>query len=333
MSLANRYPAIRCSRCNRKRESKCKNYLGCDFDIYRAAIIRQFPVRPPTKYYCTISGAANAGKTYYLVTLLFFLMKDMTVKKILYKYGIKDIIFADPISKKYHNDLLNDCKDGGLKLTSPAEPLKFFNLIIFRDGSKDPIELVLFNSSGERFEDPTISGDLTKKEHDLCGAAILHFVDPREDSKLHDILLKPKIIQCKNLDIIDFLYRLVQINNYGIQYIEMPLGICVSKFDLLSHKIPNPLPEDIYVSILSRKLFKDIDYSSRILKEFLSLHSTTIEPDILSRRYYPEKLRYFGVAAFGNDQTPARWENRTPKGVLAPFLWMLRELQIIPRKK
>ena len=331
MTLRN-YPPIRCSRCdsNRIDLTKCKK-PDCDFETYRDAITRQFPVRPPIKYYCTISGAANAGKTFYLITLIHLLIEEPKTKKYLRRYGIKSISFADPISSGYYKSFLNDSRNGQLQLTLPTQPLSFFNLIIHRTNHKQPpIELVLFNTAGETFEDRTYNNDLRAMDHDLRGIAMLHFVDPRDDSSLNDLLLKPKgeTHQCKDLDIIDYLYRLHQSSKHGVQYLNFPLGICVSKFDLLNHTIPQYLPEDIYVSISSLSLFHDINKSSKELQAFLDKNSKTIDPYLLIERHTQERLRYFSVSSFGSDDTPI-WSNRKPKGVLAPFIWMLKELRII----
>jgi len=333
MTLKNYKPLI-CSRCNSTRIKlvKCERD-ECDFEDYRDAIVNHFQAGPPPKYFCTLTGGVNAGKTYYLISLLHSLMEDKGTKRLLRKYGIAKIFMIDPISKRTFRKLKNECERGMLALTDPdPKTLSFFNVFIsLTNGSV--AEIVLFNTSGEKIEDYFLDNDARIKAHELQGAATLHFVDPREDTMLNNILENPKDASygpCKDYKIVDFLHKVLQIMNRGTTIVNNPVAVCISKFDLLLSRIPFDIPENPFIELHSKNLFKDIDVNSRNLYQFLYEKSETIQPEELEDSF--NNIRYFAVAPYGSDHTPALWNKRTPYGVEAPFIWLLKELEILPKQ-
>jgi hypothetical protein len=330
------YRPIICSRCNRLRKELigCNdNQYGCDFEKYRDAIIRRFHNGPPQKIFITLTGGVNSGKTYYLLVLIDLMLNDDPTKLHLKKFGIDDVFLADPITKETFNGFLNECIAGKLMLTVPNK-LTFFNVFI-RLYNGRIYELVLFNTSGEKIEDIFLADDEYTSAHELKGAAVLHFVDPREDSNLNSILKNPKDPSfgvCKDYNISDFTHSILQVVNRGKRIVDNPVAICISKFDLLMHKIPYELPENPYIDLLydlsGNSFFSEIDQKSISLSQFLSNKSSTIKPSRLQSKY--SVLNYFALAPFGSDKYPAYWQDKTPKGILAPFLWIINELKILP---
>ncbi|TVL99008.1 MAG: hypothetical protein CV087_19695 [Candidatus Brocadia sp. WS118] len=239
-------------------------------------------------------------------------------------------MMIDPVSEEYFKRFTEQAKHGRLTLTLSEEPLSYFSLFVF-DFKGKPAELVFFNTSGEKIEDEFLGRNIRSKSHELKGAAILHFVDPREDSKLNSLLHNPKSLDygaCKDYDIVEFMHKLMQFNNRGPTVINNPLAVCISKFDLLMHRIPYDIPEGLFSNALAADYFGDIKAKSKSLSGFLDTYSTTVNPSDLQNKY--KKLEYFAIAPFGHDDYPAMWEKRSPKGILDPFLWILKELEIIP---
>ncbi len=328
------YPPIICSRCARIRAelTACKEVEDCDFEPYRDSIMRRFHGGPPPKFFFTLTGGVNAGKTFYLLVLIDLILKDDATRLYLKKFGISDIFLVDPITRENYKTFLKQCEAGMLLLTD-SKKLSFFNIFInLFDGST--FELVLFNTSGEKVEDIFLSEDEYTTAHELQGAAVIHFVDPREDSKLNSMLKNPKDPKygaCKDYNISEYIHSVLQVVNRGVAIVNNPVAICISKFDLLIHKIPYSLPENPYVELLDEisndLYFIDIHSKSTSLHQFLAEGSSTIKPSKLQDRY--GSLKYFALAPFGNDKYPAYWHHRIPKGILAPFLWILKELKIL----
>lgn len=329
------YKPIVCSRCNRLRTELigCKEIDDCNFESYRNDIIRRFHNGPPQKIFFTLTGGVNAGKTFYLLVLIDMILNDEGTKIHLKRLGIKDVFLVDSITKETYKRLLNESNAGMLKLTEPKD-FTFFNVFLSLYNGKI-YELVLFNTSGEKIEDIFLKDDEHTDAHELQGAAILHFVDPREDSLLNSILKNPKdptYGACKDYKISEFIHSVFQVTNRGKRIIDNPIAICISKFDLLMHKIPYDLPENPYVDFQDDMrtdiYFNEVSEKSVALAEFLSANSSTIKPSMLIDKY--SALRYFALAPFGSDKYPAYWQEKISRGVLAPFLWAIKQLKIIP---
>jgi hypothetical protein len=333
--MKNLFPPLTCNRCNDCRHThvRCeRDRIICDFEEYRDAIWDYFGKKFAfTKHYITMSGGVNAGKTLFLVSLIDKLLYDKETKLQLQRHGINNVEMIDPISLRNFKNIVDYCAVGKLQFTKIEEPLSFFSLFLFCANDKIH-ELVLYNTSGEKIEDEFTYNNIRTKAHELIGTATLHFVDPREDSALNRLLLNPKNTskfgQCKDFDIVSYINKVMQYVNRGVLIVNNPIGICVSKFDLLRHLIPYNIPENHFVD-LSVNIFEDIDSVSNELCEFLTRNSKTIDPNELQSKY--RVIKYFPVASFGSDSFPPVWANRNPKGVLAPFLWLLKELEILPK--
>ena len=328
------YPYLICNRCNtlRLEHTKCIR-TSCDFESYRNAVWEYFGRRfVYPRYPLTLTGASNAGKTVYLITLINQLLTNKIVKAKLLEYGIKDIKMIDPISLEEYKRIRQAFSKGKLEFTKQDEPLSFFSLFFFPVTGKI-FEVVLYNNSGEKIQEKSEFNTIDLvKDHELLGSATLHFIDPREDSLLNKKLIKPKDISkfglCHDYDIVSAINDSMQRINRGVKLVNNPIGICISKFDLLNHLIPSELPE-YHNFDASPDIFNDIDALSKELYQFLVYNSATINPDELQDRY--ENIRYFPVAPTGNDRMPATSENNMPRGVLAPFLWVLKELLTLPK--
>jgi hypothetical protein len=286
----------------------------------------RFRENPPAKYYCSLTGGINASKTYYLITLINALLNpDSDTETLFRRYGIEEIEIIDPVSWNLYKDLLYQCKMLHLEFTDQFRPLGFFNLIMRFENKV--YEIVLFNSSGEKIEDEYLLRKFKTDSHEMKGAATLCFVDPREDTKLNKILEFPKIDTCTNYEFANHVYKVMQVVNGRVKIVNNPLAVCISKFDLLLHRVPYQVPEHPFVEAHSRDFFGDIQSTSEKLKTFLHDCSQTVRPEDLEKKF--SCLNYFAIAPFGSDMKPADWDKRSPKGILAPFFWVLKERKII----
>lgn len=318
-----------CSRCNKKcSESKKCERFDCELPEYFDMYQKIFPRGVPAKYYCSLTGGINSGKTYYLISLVHNLIQpDRDLKMLFAKYKINKVEVIDPISKRLYDDLLYECKMGQLKFTD-IRTLGFFNLILHLNNNQI-YELVLFNSSGEKIEDEYNARNVRTESHELKGSATMHFLDPREDSQLNEILKKPKDQACSDYDIAEHVFNVLQHVNNGVKLVNNPIAICISKFDLLFSHIPFELPENPFVEAPQfATFFKDIDEVSKSLSAFLKTYSRTVDPADLRSKF--NSHRYFALAPFGSDASPAYWKDRKPRGIYAPFFWILKELKILP---
>lgn len=326
-------PPIICSRCNQYIQTpiECKYGHGQRCEQYLQVMWERFRDNIPPKYYCSLIGGRNSGKTHYLLALLDILLKpDRATKTLLNKSGIDTIDVIDPLSLELHKELLIFCKDGRLGGTLLRTPLGFFNLLITLEDGRT-YELVLFNTSGEKIEIEFESRKFSTEAHEMQGAATLFFVDPREDTTLNKMLESPKAGRCLDYDFATHMHKVMQFLNGGVKIVNNPLAVCITKFDLLLHRIRIDLPEHPFVEPHSQNFFRDIERVSRQLKPFLQRHSRTVQPDEIKEQF--KAIDYFAVAPFGSDMDPAYWHNREPRGILAPFLWLLNELKIISKEQ
>lgn len=316
-----------CSRCDRHFAApvKCERD-DCEHPDYHQVMFERFGLKFPPKRHFSLIGTVNSGKTFYLLTLLDALLHDKETRRWMKRLGIVDVEMIDPVSINLYADLVHVCKQGKLGFTNKSTPLGFFNLILTLSNEKIH-EVVLFNSSGEKIEDEFESGRVRTNSHEMKGSVILYFVDPREDTKLNKILNFPKQpVPPKNFDLIQHTYKVMQFVN-NVKLLSSPLAICISKFDLLLHRIPHEVPLHPFVEAHNHDFYGDIDKISERLSHFLDTQSQTVEPVEINEKF--KKKKYFAIAPFGKDTENAFWDQRDPKGILAPFFWALKELEII----
>jgi len=272
-------------------------------------------------------GGINSGKTYYLLCLVHILLgNDPDVQVLKRRYGIADVRIVDPTSQDLYDQLIRQASRGDLPYTDSEKPLGFFSLILTMDDDR-VFEFVLFNTSGEKLENEYEAQKFKTDSHEMKGAATVYLVDPREDSLLNRALEYPKDAPCRNQDIGNHIYRIMQIVNGHIKIIRNPLAVCISKFDLLEHRIPLEVPFNPYIEAHNRRFFEEIQTVSDKLNSFLQTKSETVNPGQLEERF--RNVNYFALAPFGSDERPAYWDQRKPQGILAPFFWVLKKRDII----
>ncbi|NUQ23985.1 MAG: AAA family ATPase [Saprospiraceae bacterium] len=320
--------AVICSRCNKYCiiPVLCERF-DCELPEYYDAYAKVFKVAP-TKYYCSLSGGINSGKTVFLLTLIDSLLHPSKELKSFYqKNKISNIGIIDPVSIKLLKSLIAESSLGQLQITKLNTPLEFFNLII-RLTNGIILEIVLFNSSGEKIEDEYNKQNIITAAHELKGSSVIHLVDPREDSSLNKLLMVPKAYdECSNKEITEYIYEVLRYVNRGVTIANQPLAICISKFDLLLPLIPLVLTDDPFIEVQQVDFFKKIDATSKSLSTFLANNRSTVDPISLQKQF--KKHKYFAIAPFGSDAMPAYWKDRASKGIHAPFFWVLKELRII----
>lgn len=317
---------IRCNRCNKPQHTPAKcDMIDCANPGYFDVMKTRFPNGMPAKCYCTVVGGINAGKTYYLMCLVEELRNPGPDTEILLsKLGIASLEMIDPDSQNLYYDLIETSRQGG-RIGTFKGPVGSFSLIITLEQGKS-YEIVLFNSSGEKNEEEVIKRKYKTDAHEMKGTVSLCFIDPREDSGLNNILDNPKQSGSVNFDFADHFHKVMQQENRNVQIVNTPLAICISKFDLLMHRIPYELPLAPFIEATNKKFFKDIKNTSEQLKAFLQNRSKTVKPNSLDNKF--KNVSYFAIAPFGSDEQPY-WDNRDPKGILAPFFWVLKAQNIL----
>ena len=317
-----------CSRCNKIlfTTAQCQIY-GCEHPEYHKAMSERFKWGLPAKYYCSLMGVRDTGKTQYLLSLVNILLnQDKATSFLLTKLGIDNIEMIDPISVQLFSELKFLSTQGRITSTDPSSPLGYFNIILTMNSGRS-YEIVLFNTPGEKIEDKLILNKIFTDFHEMQGAATLYFVDPLQDSKLTQKLNFPLAVHREDVELSTHIYKVLQKANKGIKIVYNPLAICISKFDLLLHRIPFEIQEHPFVEVNSKNYFKDIKKASQNLESFLSDNSQNVNPDSIRESF--NRVSYFAIAPVGNNEPKPRWSDKTPKGILAPFLWVLKELHII----
>ncbi len=317
---------MKCNRCGKLQHTnaKCERF-DCPHPDYAAAMKEKFPNRLPPKCLFSLVGGINAGKTCYLACLVYELVNPTPFTgQLRNKLGIKNINMIDPESNNLLDLLIKYSNSGGIEATKP-DILGFFSLILTLE-NEDVYELVLYNSSGEKIEDELRLKKYNTDSHELQGTVSLCLVDPREDSGLNRILKRPKEEACTNFNFAEHFHKVMQKVKNGVQYVDTPMAVCISKFDLLLHRRNQDFLREPFVEADSRTFFRDIKTVSGQLRSFLETHSKTVDPTDLDKRF--SNICYFAVAPFGKDEN-LYWKTREPMGLLAPFLWLLKESQII----
>ena len=318
---------IACNRCNEifNQPKRCQ-LSECSYPAYFEDIRRRFGNNIPPKYYISLIGGINAGKTIYLLSLLDIInSRDEALRNLLKKYAIRSFEIIDKVSWELYDKIMERYKLGADFGTLPTSPLGSFNIILTLENGQ-AYELVMFNTSGEKIEHAFTSRKVTGA-HELQGAAFIYFLDPREDKGINKLLSSPKGLSPANYNMTDYLHNVMQVVNKGVQIVRNPLAICISKFDLLKHRIPFDLPEATYVEAGRDNFFLAIDKVSQKLEIFLKKESKAVNVNDVKEKFHSHK--YFTVAPFGKDTKPAYWHDKDPKGILAPFFWLLKELQLI----
>lgn len=319
---------IICNRCNNIYQEPIKCGLPqCTYSEYFKDIRDRFGNNIPPKYYFSLIGGVNSGKTLYLMALIDILViNNKPVKSLLKKMGILKIEMVDRVSWDLFDQLSELYKLGQLFNTPPKTPLGSFNLIIELTNDKT-YEIVLFNTSGEKIEDEFLARKVKTEAHEMKGGALLYFLDPREDSMLNKLLDLPKGDASRNYEMAEYVYNVMKTVNKGTMIINNPLAVCISKFDLLLHRIPHDLPEHPFIELHNRNFFRNIESTSKRIAAFLQEKSETIDPSEINQKFI--KHCYFALAPFGKEIEPVFWHEREPKGMLSPFFWLLKELNIV----
>ena len=325
---------LRCNRCGKlNRQATTCDESACRYDEYYKTYNSFFRGSRvgPIQYRIALSGGPDAGKTYYLLSLLSKLLTPSSaVRELLSMLGIKSFDIVDPVSLEYYKDLELDCEQDGLEATLPTEAKVadcISVVITFFQPNKRPCELIFYDTSGEVYKTEIVGKRRYEDFIEVTGMGTLYFVDPLEDSMLNGLLDSPKTWECLDLDIVTHLHRIQQIQNNGRAFAEAPVAICVSKFDLLEHFIPSELPAYIYSSDHSFDK-KQINSASKALETFLDQKkSKTIDVKNIKSSF--SNYSFFATAPTGIDIPHPRMNDLNPKGIVNPLLWMLLQLRII----
>jgi hypothetical protein len=304
---------VRCSQCNTwfdNPPAKCKkNIDGCQITIQFEEEQQRYRNLP--HLYCGVSGGYASGKTYFILSLISNLTKPkQELKTLLESLNIR-IDFAHRGIKTRFQMLEGRSRKGKLEGTIKGAQLSTepYDLLITK-GEQQTL-LSLFNSSGEIYERPEIEDEpKTPLRHEVAAInAMLYFIDPLQDSGLNRLLGNPSISP-RDLDVLQTIYDVLN-KNRNVTKISIPLAVNISKFDLL-HQVNGISIQQPYVNL--RDLLYEIDRGDSTLNNSVSMQI--------------KNLLSTSVTSKPDDKIGTALEI-APKGIYAPFFWILRQLNII----
>lgn len=329
------YISYTCTVCNDSFDSlptKLCGKNGVKCDIIERYKIAQQGRRSYPQFYCGLAGAKEAGKTYFLLSLLSNLLDP--------PHELENLLNELQLSFEFHS---NSSKEEFAKLVSNAtkSPLggtivpseltaQPFDLLIHKNkkSAKQNYILTIFNSSGELYDKP--SETKISLRHEVKDANVmLTFIDPIHDKGFSDLLNENDIAKNPyDINSIKILYEVLKKNS---EKVSVPMAVCLSKFDLLHHHQGLPIHQpyitlgDIQQVLLEGE-FEVMESTSNQLKNLLQKYSSTTKPNEIDRKF--NNTKYFAVAPIGHNEINTA-KKLEPKGIYAPFFWVLQQLRII----
>lgn len=317
---------IRCSRCNNlefSAKTVCPNEEECPAkSLYQK--LKDGHSLP--HLYIGLAGGKTAGKTYYLLSLIQNLIyPENELEKFLIRKKLR-VQFAHDKSEESFRKLYDVSVVKQLLGTQQIgdRMVDSFDLFfISGTGSKEKYTIIsLFNSSGETYE---ASENEIHNRHEVREVnSFLYFIDPIHDSGFGDYF-KQYTGSAKNKDIISRLKQILKLqeDNRTYEKLRIPIAVNISKFDLLETKIALQKPY-INIAEMSSSI---IEQNSKQFREILQQNSKTVRPDNVDRMF--SNVKYFAIAPIGHDSIKNEPSNLSPKGIYAPFFWLLNEFRII----
>lgn len=225
-----------------------------------------------------------------------------------------------------------------LKGTRPTDPQNDVPIDIIitvgRGLARRSICFTFFDLSGEHFKTMKYMLEQTRV---YKARGVILLMSPYDDIKLHNCLPEEhhSTQRINNIPLADYLFQAIQENatRRRVRKVNTPLAICVSMFDLLQHLVPDEITSP-YLEVPDMINANDeFDYSkikanSNLVRSFLRDNSRVplrgIEDNF-------SKVNYFALSSVGhNEVEKIPTQGLKSQGILAPFLWLLAETEIIP---
>ena len=291
-----------------------------------------------------VAGTKGSGKTYYILSLIHRLINDSTIRqKVLEPLGL-EFEFQNDISENKFNTFYKDvAKKIWVEGTFPSMVEDWntpFILKVIHRGPEGVTSKFLnfFNLPGEHFEEEEQS--MNAFGHIETASAVICLHDPVRDYDLSK-MIGVKYEHYKNPksgyltdSIVQRLGSVLNPRSKEQHFIRKSvIAVCFSKFDLIEADLNGELFENGYVPN-SRIVFRN-KVDKRYIDESMvgmwpAIKKSTLKEDIgyLDSKRHFEKYGVFAVAPIGHDNPTM--QKPDPKGVLAPFIWLLTNFLPIP---
>lgn len=287
-----------------------------------------------------VAGVTGSGKTYYIFSLIEALISPTSnIRMALEGLDLRVTHYKNnPASRQVYQKLKQDHSDAYIEGTQRAARYDPLVISIENRSRKSPhkratTHIALFNLTGEFFHSEE---SMVKYQQILNADGIILLLDPLQTDALSKYITNPlDIAPNNNNEIIENIKKVISdAQGSTRRKLTNPVAFCVSKFDLLQalspYKIENP-----YL-MLNDLLNAYGDFQNGAIR-----HKTDDILDLLRREGYHD-LHYldesfsafelFAVAPIGHDEIMQQ-KPLAPKGILAPFFWLLAEYNIIDSRR
>lgn len=280
-----------------------------------------------------VAGVRGSGKTYFLYSLIQQILEPQG--KVLEKMEQMRLRVShfehNTASRRIFEDLKFEIQVAERQLEATLVHERWDPIIISLKNRerRRTTHLAFFNLSGEFFENPD---SMNEHQQILTADGICLLLDPLQIPQLSKYAENPHNNRPNNnLDIVDNIkYVISEAQRNSQVKLTNPVSFCISKFDVLEklspHKIDDPYltPSDIFTSFGEFRKRTIEDNTEHVL-EFLD------KEDYRKLRHLNERFSshaVFAIAPIGHDNIKT---DRTPnpKGIFAPFFWLLSEYKII----
>lgn len=279
----------------------------------------------------SVIGSQGSGKSNYLAVLINEIRHN--VGKVydcsLYPVG------GDDTMVEYQNQYYKPLYEEGVCIESTDQdsvrPLVYS--LVFNEEKKDATTVTFYDACGANFRSERVMKDYNRSIYNSKG--ILFLVDPTQLPGVREQYLaqgKPVLDD----DFSDLLSRTIQLIRKGEhkrdlnKKIEIPIAVCISKFDLLKPFLDN----SSYLKYPSRHLQEDafdiIDFRTTS-HEIEALVDTLSGTDLINQvRSQFKHCGFFAFSALGTQPTEDNEiPHISPHRVSDPFLWLLAQNRVI----
>ena len=281
-------------------------------------------------------GAASSGKSHYIASLVRHLREDTSRRLQLSMQD--DSRTQQRFESEFNRPLFGDRQELPLTRGQPP-PLIYkvqFSGELWDEAEPRSVTLSLYDTAGEELRDPARVQALVKYLRVASG--LIFLVDPLQIAAVRDAM--PPDLRMPNLDplgdpnnvIKNVLDELQQGEpGRGTERLPIPVAVVLSKCDVLRDAgqfAPNRLWSTArqHRRGYDRELHHDV---SGMIEAFVRRYSPEAHQTVANRF---QRCAYFGVSATGCASINQQYPFIAPWRVDEPLLWLLSELEVIPKR-
>ena len=338
--------SIRCFTCKNSINRTAKDSFACAHpDAPPYCVLKEQLEGHGQWLNILIAGAFQSGKTHYILSLIHILIynKDESLAKALKDLKLSFEFYNDDSERKFNRFYKDIVKREIIPGTSKADTQDWYTPFILKvrhRGRKNNLVkyLALYNLPGEFFEE-TNDTRMDSFGQIQTASGVIYIHDPIRDSGLFEYVKidhdhYQKFHDETPLDS-HIIYRLgttlnprrrnaphlIAINRAS------SIALCISKFDLIEDHIRDRIfdsgyiPNDKLSTSQGRVNREYFHLSMEGLKEVFRRSDLKPNFPYLSSKQDFENFGTFVIAPIGHDRPSVHLP--TPKGILAPFLWLL----------